>query len=165
MEGYQCIARKIELFLQFMPARLSLGEQTNQSVDHYIADKMDLSGGNPLRLRLSLPLGSLVKSKSATWSIRILLISSGIDWSNDRKPASTWATLIPNLLQTRVDARVELTSPTTMTQSGSYFNTTGSKRSITCASVEHGFRNQLLDSPQEKAIPILREKTSDMAVS
>jgi len=61
------------------------------------------------------------------------LISSGMLRSKLRKPASTCATLMPSLAHTSVQARVELTSPTTTTQSGRSCSHTGSKAAITLA--------------------------------
>src|SRR5689334_15277159 len=46
------------------------------------------------------------------------LISSGMVRSNDRSPASTWATGMPRFTATSAHAIVELTSPTTTTPRG-----------------------------------------------
>jgi hypothetical protein len=50
--------------------------------------------------------------------VRIRLISSGIVRSNERSPASTWATGMPSFTAASVAASVELTSPTTSTACG-----------------------------------------------
>ncbi|OPY13630.1 MAG: hypothetical protein A4E69_01540 [Syntrophus sp. PtaB.Bin138] len=60
-------------------------------------------------------------------SVTMRLISSGMAISKLRSPASTWATRIPIFLATMLQASVELTSPTTTTQSGLSFRQTSSK--------------------------------------
>ena len=79
-----------------------------------------LSSATPSALRFSSPSGEGVKSKSATESVKIRFISSGISRSKERKPASTWAQGIVNFAQTIEHATVELTSPTTTTMLGSF---------------------------------------------
>ena len=72
----------------------------------------------PSARRLSTPSGDGASSRSETRSVTTRLTSSGIDQSRLRSPASTWATRQPALAPTRAQASVELTSPTTTTQSG-----------------------------------------------
>jgi hypothetical protein len=50
-----------------------------------------------------------------------------------RSPASTWMTAMPFFAATRLQASVELTSPTTSTADGRSSSTTGSKRFMTSA--------------------------------
>ena len=50
--------------------------------------------------------------------MRMRLISSGMVRSPLRSPASTWASGMPSFTAVRAAASVELTSPTTTTQSG-----------------------------------------------
>ena len=76
---------------------------------------------------------SVVYSRSAIWSVSTRLISSGMLRSKLRSPASTWTTGIRFLLATRLQASVELTSPTTITQLGSTSSSTGSKRRMISA--------------------------------
>src|ERR1700704_5866197 len=65
------------------------------------------------------------------------LISSGIDRSNDRSPASTWAMagrLFPASFDaTSAHAKVEFTSPTTSSASGFSSTSTGSNRRMISA--------------------------------
>ena len=55
---------------------------------------------------------------SASRSVRTRLTSSGMLQSNERRPASTWATAMPSLDAASAQASVELTSPATTTDSG-----------------------------------------------
>ena len=61
----------------------------------------------------------------------IRLISSGIDRSRLRRPASTCASGTPSLAVTSAHASVELTSPTTTTTSAASSKASGSKAVIT----------------------------------
>ena len=91
------------------------------------------SGAIPSRARLSAAARSVVKSRSAIWSVRMRLISSGMSRSKLRRPASTWTTGTPFLMATRLHASVELTSPTTTMQLGRISSSTGSKRRMISA--------------------------------
>ena len=66
--------------------------------------------------------------RSASATIR--LTSSGIVRSKLRRPDSTWATGMPSFAAVSAAARVELTSPGTITRSGRSSSRTGSSRSI-----------------------------------
>ena len=52
-----------------------------------------------------------VKSRPAIWSVTSRLVSSGMDLSLERSPASPWATRIRSFAHTRAAAMVEFTSP------------------------------------------------------
>ena len=82
----------------------------------------------PSRRRFSTPLGSLTSSRSLIASVSTRLISSGIERSKLRSPASTCATRTPSFTATSAQAIVLFTSPTTTTQSGRCSRTTGSNR-------------------------------------
>ncbi len=114
-------------------AGAGLVEVPRQRVDHHVADQADALGGNALAPEVLVRVGLGVSSRSASASVTRRLISSGIVRSNERRPASTWATRTPSFAATRVQAIVEFTSPTTTSQSGAKACSTGSKRSITCA--------------------------------
>ena len=86
------------------------------------------SGGIPSRRRFSSASGLGVRRRSASASVTSRLISSGMVRSNERSPASTWATRAPSFEATSVQAMVEFTSPTTTTQSGAKAVSTGSNR-------------------------------------
>ena len=77
-----------------------------------------LDGATPSRARLASASGDGVHNRSATESVTIRLISSGIVRSKLRSPASRCATGRTNFLATIAAAMVEFTSPTTTTQSG-----------------------------------------------
>jgi len=66
----------------------------------------------PSAERFSLALGSVVKRRSAMWSVSTRLNSSGMVRSKDRSPASTWATLTPSFAAVSAQATAEFTSPT-----------------------------------------------------
>ncbi len=70
------------------------------------------------------------KRYSANSSATIRLTSSGIVRSKLRRPDSTWASGMPILTAVSAVARVELTSPGTITRSGRSSSSTGSSRSI-----------------------------------
>ena len=72
----------------------------------------------PSAARFVAASGLCVNSRSAIRSVRTRLISSGIVQSNERRPASTWATGMPSLAAARVAASVELTSPPTHDEVG-----------------------------------------------
>ena len=74
--------------------------------------------GSPRRAGCRSASGLWMKSWSASWSVTIRLISSGIVRSKLRRPASMWATGISSLAAVSAAARVELTSPGTTTRSG-----------------------------------------------
>ena len=95
--------------------------------------KWIFSSGIPSRRRFSSPLPSVTNKRSETWSVSTRLISSGMLRSKERRPASTCATSgrkrpgpLGILAVTRAEARVELTSPTTITMSGFSRSTTSS---------------------------------------
>ena len=92
-----------------------------------------LAGSTPSLRRLASASRDGVNRRSASWSVTRRLISSGMVRSRERRPASTWATRTPSLAHTRAQATVELTSPTTTTQSGCHSRTTGSKAIMTRA--------------------------------
>ena len=79
-----------------------------------------LRRSTPSETRFLSASGPVVNSRSDNASVTIRLTSSGIDRSRDRSPASTWATLMGGdiFAATIEQAIVELTSPTTTTQSG-----------------------------------------------
>ena len=60
--------------------------------------------------------------------------SSGMDRSNERSPASTWARGMPFFAAVSAPARVVVVSPYTSTASGRSSRSTCSKRSIMMAS-------------------------------
>ena len=79
-----------------------------------------------------------MNSRLEIWSVRIRLISSGIERSNERSPASMWATGMSSLAATSAAASVEFTSPGTRSTSGRSRSRIGSMRSMTravCAAV------------------------------
>ena len=77
------------------------------------------SAGDAFAQRGSRSASALgVNNRSESRSVSTRLISSGIVRSQLRSPASTCATRTPSLPATSAQARVELTSPTTTTQSG-----------------------------------------------
>ena len=88
------------------------------------------SSGIPSPRRLVTASGLWRKSHSAKRSATIRLTSSGIVMSKLRRPDSTWATGIPIFTAASAAARVELTSPGTITRSGFSSARTGSSRSI-----------------------------------
>jgi hypothetical protein len=82
---------------------------------------------------LSFPAGSVVNRTSEIASVMIRLISSGMVRSPLRRPASTCAMGTPRRTAVRAAATVEVTSPTTTTQSGFRSSSTGSSRRMTSA--------------------------------
>jgi hypothetical protein len=92
------------------------------------------SGATPSRRRFSSAAGSVMKSSSETASVRTRLTSSGMLRSKLRSPASTCATGIPSLTPARVAARVDVTSPTTSSQSGRALANTASSFCMISAS-------------------------------
>ena len=85
------------------------------------------------RLRLSHACVEGANNKSDMASTINRLISSGIDLSPLRNPASMCATGICNFAASIAQARVELTSPTTTTQSGLSADKTSSNSIMICA--------------------------------
>jgi len=73
------------------------------------------------------------KSRSLTLSVTTRLISSGIDQSRLRDPASMCPTTHPAFAATRAQASVLLMSPGTITASGRSCSTKGSNEVITAA--------------------------------
>ena len=65
-------------------------------------------------------------SRSAAWSVRTRLTSSGIDRLKERRPASRWAVGMWSFTAARAAASVELVSPYTSAQSGRWRARTGS---------------------------------------
>ncbi len=90
-----------------------------------------LSVGMPSLPRFSSASGDGVQRSSASESVTILLISSGMVLSNDRRPASRWATGMLSFTAVSVAAMVEFTSPTTMTMSGFRARNSSSHTAIT----------------------------------
>ena len=68
-------------------------------------------GSVPSLPRWAIASGLVANSRSASRSVTIRLISSGIVRSKLRSPASTWASGMPSFAATRAAATVELTSP------------------------------------------------------
>ena len=60
---------------------------------------------------LAVVYGDVTNSSAHSWSVSRRLISSGIESSKLRSPASTWATGTPSLAAAIAAPRVELTSP------------------------------------------------------
>ena len=63
------------------------------------------------RLRFSSAAGEEHSSSAEAWSVRTRLSSSGIARSNERIPASTWATGTPPWAPASAPASVEFVSP------------------------------------------------------
>ena len=76
------------------------------------------SSATPSARRFSIASSLCRKSSSESASATIRLSSSGIVRSKLRRPDSTWATGMPILAAVIAAARVELTSPGTITRSG-----------------------------------------------
>ena len=89
-----------------------------QRVDHHIADECDLVVGLAFGAQVAIASRDGVSSRSASRSVTMRLISSGIVRSQLRNPASTWAMRMPIFAATSAAATVEFTSPYTITQSG-----------------------------------------------
>ena len=84
----------------------------------------------PSARRFSSASGLCVKHHRASWSTSTRLISSGIVRSKLRRPDSMCATGIPSFAAARAPARVELTSPGTISAAGRRCSSTPSIRSI-----------------------------------
>ncbi len=84
------------------------------------------SSGTPSASRLSRASALGHSSRSATRSVTVLLTSSGIVQSPDRRPASRWITPTPSFTAARAAAIVELTSPATRTASNRCSTSTAS---------------------------------------
>ena len=69
------------------------------------------SAGLPSRARCPIASGDVTNSSAHSWSVSRRLISSGIESSKLRSPASTWASGTPSFAAARAAPRVELTSP------------------------------------------------------
>ena len=68
---------------------------------HQVADELDAVGRCPSAARFSTAAGVGANSQRDRWSATTRLISSGIRRSNERRPASTWATGTPQLRRRR----------------------------------------------------------------
>ena len=66
---------------------------------------------SPSAARCSAPTAVGVRSRSAAWSVRTRLISSGMARLKERSPASRWATGMCSLTAARAAASVEFVSP------------------------------------------------------
>ena len=66
---------------------------------------------SPSAARCSAPARVGVSSRSAAWSVRTRLISSGIARLKERRPASRWATGTCSLTADSAPASVEFVSP------------------------------------------------------
>jgi hypothetical protein len=106
-----------------------------------------------------------VSSQLDRASTRIRLTSSGIVRSNERRPASTWATGTSALAATSAQARVELTSPTTTTVSTGCSTSQDSNRVITRAVCAPCRPEPACSSASGGRIPRSAKKLPDMASS
>ena len=82
--------------------------------------------GMPSAMRFASASGDGVHNTSASTSVTSRLSSSGIRRSRLRSPASRCTVRMPSLVPTIAHAAVELTSPTTTSQSGRSASATGS---------------------------------------
>ena len=105
------------------------------------------------------------KSSSEKRSATIRLTSSGIVRSKLRRPDSTWATGIPIFTAVRTAARVELTSPGTITRSGASSTRTGSRRSIVRAVIAAWLPEPTSSMWSGAGTPSCSRKTSDISRS
>ena len=94
--------------------------------------------------------------------MRTRLTSSGIERSKERRPASTWASGIRRWAQARAAARVELTSPGTITSSGASASSTGSIASSTAASIRAWVPEPTPSMWSGSGTPSSSRKTSDI---
>ena len=69
------------------------------------------SAGRPSRARWPIASGDVANSSAHSWSVSRRLISSGIESSKLRRPASTCAIGTPSLAPASAAPMVELTSP------------------------------------------------------
>ena len=123
------------------------------------------SAWQPSASRCPRASGEWVNSRSDTWSVSTRLISSGIDRSKDRSPASTCPIATPSLHATSAAARVELTSPGTSIRSGSNSSITGSRPSMTRAVWAACVPEPTLSMRSGAPTPSSSKKTSDIALS
>ena len=134
VQGDEAVAARVQAEARERVSAARLRQEPLQGVDHGVADEVDLGGGRcPRAPGCRAALRSVVKSRSASWSVSSRLSSSGMPRSPLRRPASTCATGMPSLAAQSAAAMVELTSPTTTTRSGRSRSSTGSRRSSTCA--------------------------------
>ena len=80
-------------------------------VNHYIAHEKNLGAIYSLIFEIFVRIFCGSEEVIGNMICRMRLISSGIPMSPERRPASTWATRIPNFLATKAQAIVEFMSP------------------------------------------------------
>src|SRR5262249_3623113 len=136
-----------------------------QGVDHAVPDEVDLGARDPLAPEVGhgVVLGGEEEVAEVVGQYR--LTSSGIARSNDRSPASTWATGMRSFEAVRAQARVELTSPATTTRSGSNSRQVASNAVSTaavCAACEPDPTSRWTSG---RGMPSSSKKTSDMLAS
>ena len=76
--------------------------------------------GRPSRARCPSASGEVQNSRSHSWSVSRRLISSGIVLSNERSPASTWASGTPSFAPASAAPTVEFTSPYSTVSAGGF---------------------------------------------
>ena len=101
-----------------MPAASIAGRFISKLSSMMLPTRVIRTAGTPSAIRLASASGDGVHSTSATASVATRLISSGMARSRERSPASRWTVLMPSFTPVSAQARVELTSPTTTSQSG-----------------------------------------------
>ena len=119
----------------------------------------------PSARRFSTASSLCRKRCSENSSATIRLISSGIVRSKLRRPDSMWATGICILTAVSTAARVELTSPGTITRSGRSSSRTGSRRSIVRAVCTAWLPEPTSSMWSGAGTPSSSRKTSDIARS
>ena len=120
------------------------------------------SGATPSARRFRTPDSSVTKNRSLMASVSFRLISSGIDMSKDRRPASTWATFVPSFFAGSAHPMVEFTSPTTTTQSGFSWRRYFSKATMILAVCSAWDPEPTSRCRSGSGISSSRKKTSDM---
>ena len=123
------------------------------------------SSGIPSARRFPTASSLWRKRHSAKRSATIRFTSSGIVRSKLRRPDSMWATGIPIFTAVSAAARVELTSPGTITRSGCSSSRTGSRRSIVRAVCAAWLPEPTSSMWSGAGTPSSSRKTSDISRS
>ena len=106
----QVVAAVEAELLEDLGAALGDRAKLERDVRHHVADEAG-AGADALGSRLAIAVAVGQRSRSASRSTTIRFISSGIDMSKERMPASTWASGIAIFAATRAAASVVLVSP------------------------------------------------------